>query len=69
MRYPIGSRLAILMGGYREDVAAVLPEALAPEPAAGDLPVGIPARLLQQRPQRRLPRQSDHFPVSGPFLH
>jgi len=43
-------RLAVLMGGYREDVAAVLPDALAPEPGDGDLPVGVPARLLQQRP-------------------
>ena len=43
-------RLAILMGGYREDVAAVLPEVLPPEPADDDLAVGIPAHLLQQRP-------------------
>ena len=61
-------RLAILMGGYREDVAAILPEALAPEPADDDVPAGIPVHLLQQRPDvlaagHRLAEAGHHIDV------
>lgn len=44
------SRLAVLLGGYREDVAAILPESLAPASPADPVPAGIPADLLGQRP-------------------
>ena len=47
------ARLAVLIGGYREDVEALLPEALAPEPAADPVPAGVPADLLFQRPDVR----------------
>lgn len=47
------ARLAVLMGGYREDVEALLPEALAPELAADPVPAGLPADLLFQRPDVR----------------
>ena len=44
------ARLATLLGGYREGLDAVLPDALSPAPAADPVPVGIPADLLLQRP-------------------
>lgn len=44
------SRLAVLLGGYREDVIAILPDALSPGPARDPVPPGIPADLLLQRP-------------------
>lgn len=44
------SRLAVLLGAYREDVAAILPESLAPASPAEPVPAGIPADLLSQRP-------------------
>ena len=44
------SRLAVLLGGYREDVAAILPDFLSPETPAEPVPSGIPADLLSQRP-------------------
>ena len=44
------SRLAVLLGGYREDVAAILPESPAPPSPAEPVPAGIPADLLSQRP-------------------
>ncbi len=47
------ARLAVLIGGYREDVEALLPEALAPELAADPVPAGVPADLLFQRPDVR----------------
>ena len=43
-------RLAVLLGGYRADLEAVLPDALSPTPTAAPVPVGIPADLLRQRP-------------------
>ncbi len=47
------ARLAVLLGGYRADVAELLPDALAPTPAAESVPPGIPADLLLQRPDVR----------------
>ena len=47
------ARLAILLGGYREDVAELLPHSLAPVPTAEPVPVGVPAELLLQRPDVR----------------
>ena len=47
------ARLAVLLGGYREDVEAILPDALAPQLAADPVPAGIPADLLYQRPDVR----------------
>ena len=43
-------RLAVLLGGYRRDLAGILPEALSPTPAAEPVPPGLPAALLLQRP-------------------
>ncbi len=46
-------RLAVLLGGYRRDVEALLPDAPA-RPGGGDaVPVGVPADLLHQRPDVR----------------
>ncbi|MXW55264.1 MAG: DUF1028 domain-containing protein, partial [Gemmatimonadales bacterium] len=47
------ARLAVLLGGYREDVDAILPDSLAPQLAADPVPAGIPADLLLQRPDVR----------------
>ena len=44
------SRLAVLLGGYRADVAAILPESLDPASPPDPVPAGIPADLLLQRP-------------------
>ena len=49
-------RLAVLLGGYRDDLAEILPEALSPDAAADPIPVGIPADLLMQRPDVRAAR-------------
>ena len=49
-------RLAVLLGGYRDDLAELLPEAPAPEAAADPVPAGIPADLLMQRPDVRAAR-------------
>ncbi len=43
-------RLAALMGGYREDVDELLPNAPGQPPVADPVPVGVPADLLLQRP-------------------
>ena len=40
----------MLLGGYRADLEAVLPDALSPTLTAAPVPVGIPADLLRQRP-------------------
>ena len=47
------SRLAVLLGGYREDVAAILPDSLDPGSPPDPVPAGIPADLLLQRPDVR----------------
>ena len=49
-------RLAVLLGGYRDDLAELLPEAPAAEAAADPVPAGIPADLLMQRPDVRAAR-------------
>ncbi len=43
-------RLWILLGGYREDLEAVLPDALAASMPLDPVPAGVPADLLMQRP-------------------
>ena len=44
------SRMAVLLGGYREDVEALLGTIAAPEMPADPVPAGIPVDLLSQRP-------------------
>ena len=44
------TRMAVLLGGYRRDVAGMLPAALFPAPVAEPVPPGLPAALLMQRP-------------------
>ena len=44
------SGLATLLGGYREDVAAILPDSRGAEITPDPVPAGIPADLLLQRP-------------------
>ena len=46
----VEGRLAALLGGYREELDAVLPDTLSPAAAAQPVPAGIPADLLLQRP-------------------
>lgn len=43
-------RLWILLGGYRENLNAMLPDALASSAPPGSLPEEVPASLLMQRP-------------------
>ena len=43
-------RLWVLLGGYREDLAGMLPDSLSPSATFAPVPVGIPADLLAQRP-------------------
>ncbi len=47
------ARLATLLGGYRTDLDAILPDTLSPPDATGPVPVGIPTDLLFQRPDVR----------------
>lgn len=47
------SRLAVLLGGYREDLDRILPDTLAAARPAMPVPAGIPADLLFQRPDVR----------------
>ena len=47
------ARLAVLLGGYRQDVEAILPDSLEPQLAADPVPAGVPADLLYQRPDVR----------------
>ena len=44
------SGLAVLLGGYREEVAAILPASLTAAATPEPVPAGIPADLLLQRP-------------------
>lgn len=46
-------RLAVLMGGFRDRIEAILPESLAPAPSADPVVAGVPADLLVQRPDVR----------------
>ncbi len=47
------ARLAVLLGGYRDDVAGLLPDSLSPGQVAAPVPAGVPADLLLQRPDVR----------------
>ncbi len=46
-------RLAVLLGGFRAELDAVLPDSLAPMPAGDPVAAGVPADLLFQRPDVR----------------
>ncbi len=46
-------RLAVLLGGYREDLQTLLPDTPAPAPPPDPVPAGVPADLLFQRPDVR----------------
>ena len=46
-------RLAVLLGGHRQDLDAILPDSLSPSQVAKPIPAGIPADLLIQRPDVR----------------
>lgn len=46
-------RLAVLLGGYRQDLEKILPDSLTPSRVAEPVPVGIPTDLLAQRPDVR----------------
>ena len=46
-------RLAILVGGFREKLNAILPDSLAPMPSSDPVSAGVPADLLTQRPDVR----------------
>ncbi len=50
-------RLAVLMGGYRTDMEAMLPDTLAPSPITETVLAGVPADLLLQRPDVRAAAQ------------
>lgn len=44
------ARLWVLLGGYREDLENMIPDALSPATVMAPVPAGIPADLLAQRP-------------------
>ena len=44
------ARLWVLLGGYREDLENMIPDALSPATVTAPVPAGIPADLLAQRP-------------------
>ncbi len=46
-------RLAVLLGGFRGKLNAILPDSLAPMPSSDPVSAGIPADLLVQRPDVR----------------
>ncbi len=46
-------RLAVLLGGFRSKLDAILPDSLAPMPPAEQVAAGVPADLLLQRPDVR----------------
>ena len=50
-------RLWVLMGGYRAELADLLPDSLTPSVALNPVPAGIPADLLVQRPDVSAARQ------------
>ena len=50
-------RLWVLLGGYRAELAGILPGSLTPAAALEPVPAGIPADLLVQRPDVRAARQ------------
>ena len=46
-------RLAVLLGGFRSKLNAILPDSLAPTPSGQPVAAGVPADLLLQRPDVR----------------
>ena len=46
-------RLAVLLGGFRVKLDAILPDSLAPMPSSDPVSTGVPADLLVQRPDVR----------------
>ena len=50
-------RLAVLMGGFRDKVDAILPDSLAPMPSGDPVAAGVPTDLLIQRPDVLATRQ------------
>ena len=46
-------RLAVLLGGFRSKLDAILPDSLAPMPPGDPVAAGVPADLLLQRPDVR----------------
>ena len=46
-------RMAVLLGGFRAKLEAILPDSLAPIPAGDPVAAGVPADLLLQRPDVR----------------
>ncbi len=50
-------RLWVLLGGYRAELAGILPDSPTPAAALEPVPAGIPADLLVQRPDVRAARQ------------
>ena len=46
-------RLAVLLGGFRSKLEAILPDSLAPMPPGDPVAAGVPADLLLQRPDVR----------------
>ena len=46
-------RLAVLVGGFRAKIDAILPDSLAPMPSGDPVSAGVPADLLVQRPDVR----------------
>ena len=51
------ARLWVLLGGFRADLASMLPDSLSPGAALEAVPAGIPADLLVQRPDVSAARQ------------
>ncbi len=51
------ARLWVLVGGYREELADMLPDVLTTGASLGPAPGGVPADLLVQRPDVRAARQ------------
>ena len=50
-------RLWVLLGGYRTELAGILPDSPTPAAVLEPVPAGIPADLLAQRPDVRAARQ------------
>ena len=50
-------RLRVLLGGFRAELADLMPESMNPSPTLEPVPAGIPADLLVQRPDVSAARQ------------
>ena len=57
LRTQAEGRLWVLLGGYRSDLAEMLPDSLNPDTILEFIPLGIPADLLVQRPDVGAARQ------------